>query len=105
MLLNRDRAEQKMMENGIEALIATSHANVFYASDMYPYGKSFALLPIDRALEPALVTSISGTTPAVLMSPPWFHDIRYYGEFYVVTRFAGEPLSEAERELVKAQES
>jgi Xaa-Pro aminopeptidase len=105
LLLNRDRADQKMMENGLEALIATSHANVFYTSDMYPYGKSFALLPLDRDLEPALVTPISGTIPAVLMSSPWFQDVRYYGEFYVVTRFAEEPLSEAERELIKAQES
>jgi Xaa-Pro aminopeptidase len=105
LLLNRERTDQKMVENGLEALIATSRANVFYASDMYPYGNSFALLPLERSMEPALVTSISGTTPVVLMSPPWFHDVRYYGEFYVATHFAEEPLSEAEMGLLKAQES
>jgi len=39
------------------------------------------------------------------MSPPWIEDVRYYGEFYVMTRWAKEPLSDAERGLVAAQES
>ena len=65
MLLNRDRADEKMGEHGLEALIATSPANVFYTSDVYPYGNSFALLPRDRDIEPALITSKSG--PALRM--------------------------------------
>jgi Xaa-Pro dipeptidase len=105
MLLNRERAEERMAEADLEALVATSPANVFYASDCYPYGASFALLPLDEGAEPALVTSVSGSTPVVLMSPPWFSDVRYYGEFYVETGFAREPLSEAERAVIRAQES
>ena len=105
MLLNRDRADEKMGEHGLEALIATSPANVFYTSDVYPYGNSFALLPRDRDVEPALITPISGATPVTLMSPPWFPDVRFYGEFYVETRFAEEPLSEAERKLIEAHDS
>lgn len=105
MLLNRKRAEEMMAEVGLEALVATSPANVFYASDCYPYGTSFALLPLDRGAEPALVTSISGSTPVALMSPPWFSDVRYYGEFYVETGFAREPLSAAERTVIRAQKS
>jgi Xaa-Pro dipeptidase len=105
MLLNRKRAEERMAEVGLKALVATSPANVFYASDCYSYGASFALLPLDRGAEPALVTSISGSTPVALMSPPWFSDVRYYGEFYVETGFAREPLSEAERTVIRAQES
>jgi Xaa-Pro aminopeptidase len=102
MLLNRVRAEEKMDEHNLEALIATSPANVFYMSDCYPYGRSFVVLPRERDLEPAMVAPISGTTPIVLMSPPWIRDIRYYGEFYVYTQFVEDPNEEEER-LIQAQ--
>ena len=104
-MFNRERAEDIMARNGLEALIAASPANVFYATDVYPYGRSYAILPLDRGVEPALVTPISGSTPVVLMSQSWIRDVRYYGEFYVVTRFAEELLSEAERRLIEAQGS
>jgi len=105
MLLNRERAEERMVEEGLIGLIAASPANVFYASDCYPYGNSLALLPLERGIDPAMVTSISGSTPVALMSPPWFKDVRYYGEFYVETGFAEEPLDEAERAIIKAHQS
>jgi Xaa-Pro aminopeptidase len=105
MLLNQDRADEKMDFHGLDALVATSPANVFYTSDTYPYGNSFALLPRDKGVEPTLITSISGSTPVALMSPPWFSDVRFYGEFYVETRFAEEPLSEAEKKMIGVHES
>ncbi|MHA2394235.1 MAG: M24 family metallopeptidase [Promethearchaeota archaeon] len=105
MLLNRERAEEKMAEHGIEALISTSPANVFYTSDTYPYGNCYALLPIDREVDACLVAPVSGPTPVILMSPTWMKDVRYYGEFYIVTQFAREPLDEEERALKRAQES
>lgn len=105
MLLNRKRAENKMEQHGLNALISTSSINVFYTSDLCPYGKCFVLLPYEQNVEPAIVAPISGPTPLVLMSPPWISDIRYYGEFYTTTRRAKEPLSSAERKLVEAQES
>jgi len=37
LLLNRDRAEEKVIINGFDALIATSNVNVFYTSDVYPF--------------------------------------------------------------------
>jgi len=105
MLLNRKRAEQKMVEHNIRALVSTSPANVFYVSDLCPYGRCIALLPEDRNIEPAVIAPISGPTPIVLMSVPWISDVRYYGEFYTMTRWAKEPLTSAERKLVEAQES
>lgn len=105
MLLNRKRAEKKMERYGLNALFATSSANVFYTSDLCPYGKCFVLLPYERNVAPAIVAPISGPTPIVLMSPPWISDVRYYGEFYTTTLWAKEPLTNAERKLVKAQES
>jgi len=105
MLLNKIRAEKKMEQYGLNAQIATSSANVFYTSDLCPYGECFALLPYERNVEPAIIAPISGSTPIVLMSPPWISDVRYYGEFYTMTGWAKEPLTNAERNLVKAQES
>lgn len=105
MLLNRERAEAKMAEHGLQALVATSSANVFYTSDTYPYGNCYALLPLDRGVDPGLVAPVSGPAPVILMSPTWMRDVRYYGEFYVVTRFAEEPLDDQERALIQAQES
>jgi Xaa-Pro aminopeptidase len=105
LLLNRERAEEKMAEYGIEALIATSPANVFYTSDTYPYGNCYALLPRHKEVDPCLVAPVSGPAPVILMSPTWVRDVRYYGEFYIVTQFAKEPLNEQERALKRAQES
>ena len=42
-----------MIINGFDALIATSNANIFYTSDVYPFDQSFTLLPLDRSIEPA----------------------------------------------------
>ena len=94
-----------MTERGINALIATSPANVFYTSDCWCYGRSFAILPLERNIKPVLITSVSGTSPTTLMAPPWFNDVRYYGEFYIETRFAEDPLSKEEQALIRAQES
>ena len=94
-----------MTKYGLEALIASSSANVLYASDLCPYGKSLVFLPRERNVEGAIVSPISGPTPVVLMSPPWINDVRYYGKFYTVTRWASAPLTDSERRLVKAQES
>lgn len=105
MLLNKIRAKKKMEQYGLNALIATSSANVFYTSDLCPYGECFALLPYERNVEPAIIAPISSSTPIALMSPPWISDVRYYGEFYTMTGWAKEPLTNAERNLVKAQES
>ncbi len=105
MLLSRARAEEKMDKYGLEALIATSPSNVFYFTDCYPYGKCYALLPRDRSIKPALVAPISGSTPIVLMSPPWFEDVRYYGDFYIYTQFVDHPVDASEERLVKAVEN
>ena len=105
MLLNKKRFEGKMAENGLDALVATSPANVFYASDLCPYGNCYTLLPSNPSIEPAIIAPVSGPAPIALMSPPWISDVRYYGEFYTTTAFAKDPLTLAERKLIEAQES
>ena len=105
MLLNKVRAENVMRSYGLEALIATSTANVFYTSDINPYGIAFVLLPYERNIEPAVIASISGPTPIALSTPSWIKDMHFYGEFYTTTHFASEPLTDSERDLIKIQES
>jgi Xaa-Pro aminopeptidase len=105
MLLNEERFEEKMAENGLDALVATSPANVFYTSDLCPYGNCYTLLPSNPNTEPAIIAPVSGPAPIALMSPPWISDVRYYGEFYTTTEFAKEPLTKAEGKLIEAQES
>jgi len=105
MLLNKERFEEKIAENDLDAIVATSPANVFYTSDLCPYGRCYTLLPSNPNIEPAIIASISGPAPIALMSPPWISDVRYYGEFYTTTAFAKEPLTKAERKLIEAQES
>ena len=92
-----------MAENDLLALIASSPANVFYSTDCSSYGDSFALIPLERGIEPLLVTSIAGTTPVALMSPPWFRDVRYYGEFYIEAPQTMDGLSPEERAVAEAK--
>jgi len=103
MLLNRDRAERLMAENELLALVASSPANVFYSTDCSPYGDSLAVIPLERGTEPLLVTSIAGTTPVALMSPPWFRDVRYYGEFYIEAPPTMDGLTPEERAVAEAK--
>jgi Xaa-Pro aminopeptidase len=105
MLLNRERAKDRMTKHNLEALIASSPANVLYTSNLCPYGQAFALLPLERDVEPAIIAPISGATPVVLMSPPWISDVRYYGEFYTNTSEVRDPMTDPERKMVRAQES
>jgi Xaa-Pro dipeptidase len=102
MLLNLERAKDKMAKHNLEALVASSSANVLYASDLCPYGQAFALLPLERDVEPAIIAPISGATPVVLMSPPWISDVRYYGEFYINTSEMRDHMTEPERKMVRA---
>jgi Xaa-Pro aminopeptidase len=105
MLLNKIRAKEKMLHYDLKALIATSRANVFYSSDLCPYGNCYVLLPCEQNIEPAIIAPISDVTPIVLMSTPWIKDIRYYGEFYIVTNEAKETLNNFELKLINAQKS
>ena len=103
MLLNRDRADGLMAENKLLAFVATSPANVFYTTDCSPYGDSFAVLPLERGTDPVMVTSIAGTAPVALMSPPWFRDVRYYGEFYIEAPPTMDGLTPQETTVVEAK--
>jgi Xaa-Pro aminopeptidase len=102
--MNESRAEIKMREYDLDALIATSSANVFYTSDLCSK-RSFVLLPFEKDVEPAIITPISAPTPIVVMSPSHISDVRYYGEFYTTMPQNEIALTESEQNLAKAQES
>jgi Xaa-Pro aminopeptidase len=104
MLLNEKRTNRKMQKYGLDALIATSPANVLYTGNFSPYGRVFVFFPYEKNLEPAIVAPLSGSTPIVLSSDVWIKDVRYYGEFYIESSYSVESLTNAEQKYAKAAE-
>lgn len=83
MLLNRDRANEIMDREGLDAIIAVGGNNVFYLSD---YQTDFlfdvpwvacAILPRSADIAPCLcVTEIEAAV--LINAPTWMPDVRYY---------------------------
>jgi Xaa-Pro aminopeptidase len=104
MLLNRNRAEQLMREQGLDALIATTPENVIYVSNndsdrlfLFINMQVAALLPRD-GLEPCLI--VPGTElPYLAGEPSWIQDIRAFGTFFV-SQGDERPLNELEQRLL-----
>lgn len=82
MLLNRDRAEERMERYGLDALIFTSTPNVIYASDFEP-GRAMILPRRDRG-KPVLLTSRE-SLQWLVTHPTWISDIRAFGPFSIAT--------------------
>jgi Xaa-Pro dipeptidase len=83
MPLNKERAKQVMERAGVDALLATSPANVFYISDYYSAGmqlgcgtQGYALISLDA--EPVLIAPLS-EADLVAESRSWIGDIQWYG--------------------------
>ena len=118
MLLNRERANEIMDREGLDALIAVEANNVFYLSDyqsdfLYdPPWLACAILPRSPDIEPCLV--ITEIDVCVLVEEPsWMPDIRpYYFElfdnrFAIHTFNSDEPLTGQDADIrayVKAME-
>lgn len=109
MLLNRDRADEIMDREGLDALVAVTSNNVFYLSD---YQSDFlydvpwvacAILPRSRDIAPCLcVTEIEAAV--LLEEPSWMPDVRFYyfglfGGILPVHTFAEEGLSEDDKAI------
>jgi Xaa-Pro aminopeptidase len=88
MLLNRDRANEMMDRDGLDALIAVSPNNVYYLSDFetdFLYDVPWvacAILPRSPDIAPCLV--VTEIEIAVLIQrPSWMPDVRtYYFDIY-----------------------
>lgn len=83
MLLNRERANQIMDREGLDALVAVGANNVYYLSDFetdFLYDVPWvacAILPRDPAIPPCLI--VTEIEAAVLVQrPTWMPDVKVY---------------------------
>jgi len=87
MPLYKERAKELIQKAGVDAVLATSAANIYYISDydsismkLSPGLQSYALLPLDN--DPALIAPLS-EVDLVVESGSWIKDIHYFGSLNV----------------------
>ncbi|MDA4128890.1 MAG: Xaa-Pro peptidase family protein [Thaumarchaeota archaeon] len=89
MFLNKDRAFSIMDKYGLDALVATTPANVTYLSDFRALGHEilgsyvFVVLPRDKKFEPAIILSTGESADLVALNMSWIKDVRTFGSFFV----------------------
>jgi Xaa-Pro aminopeptidase len=106
MFLNRERANDLMDREGIDALVATTPENVYYLSDygnqhtfhFGPWGITAAILPRDPEIEPTLLVA-DWELPHISERPSWMPGLEVQAGLapYVPSE---TPLSESEAQLV-----
>src|SRR5688572_32008981 len=85
-LINLPRAHAVMREQGLEAMVATTHKNLYYASGHMPdsvYGdfqdlNAAAILPADPTREPTLVAS-DYDLAFLVTHPTWMPRLQMFG--------------------------
>ena len=107
MLVNRKRAEEIMKKYGVEAIIASSPENVTYLSDFWDDGhwvikgtQVYAVLPLDRSIDPFIVTSVGALDQAAIEKNCWMSNFYTYGKFFIQVPDE-EDFSETEQKLKK----
>ena len=107
MLINRKRAEEIMKKYGVEAIIASTPENVTYLSDFWEDGhwtikgtQVYAVLPLDRNIDPFIVTSIGSLDQVAIEKNCWIDNFYTYGNFYIQVP-DDENFSETEQRLKK----
>lgn len=112
MLLNRKRAEEIMKKYEVKAIVASSPENVTYISDYWDLGhwiikggtQAYAVLPLDRNIEPFIVTSVGSLDQAAIQKNCWIDNFYTYGNFFTTIPEASL-LSETEQRLKKFLEN
>ena len=112
MLLNRKRAEEIMEKYGVKAIIASSPENVTYISDYWDLehwtikggNQVYAVLPLDKNIEPFIVTSVGSLDQAAIQKNCWIDNFYTYGIFFTTIPEVSL-LSETEQELKKFLEN
>lgn len=112
MLVNVDRLQRKMDEQGLDGLVATTLGNVYYFTGidsdglrLFPYDhQSYAVITRDRPGEPIFITS-SGLSNQAWMGFDTIREVIPYGKFYRPGPFVDISLTKEEEWLrVIAQE-
>ncbi|MFI5267107.1 MAG: M24 family metallopeptidase [Chloroflexota bacterium] len=96
--MNLPRAQQVLVEAGVDALVATSWQNVFYVSGyegfsqrLSPYTQVYALARAGALEAPTLIAPI-GDLDMQAQFPASLGSLHPYGRFYVVANGSGGPL-------------
>ena len=106
MLINQDRLQRKMDEEGLDGIVATTLANVFYLTgvlsdglELFPYEhQSYAVITRDRPTEAYLVAS-SGFANQAWMAYETLKGVITFGKFYRPGPFIDTTLTEKEEWL------
>jgi Xaa-Pro aminopeptidase len=90
MLLNKERAYKVMEKYGVEAIVASMPENVTYLTDFWSLSHwvltgtpTYAVLPLEKKIEPFIVTPISELDLAAMEENCWVKDFHTFGTFYV----------------------
>jgi Xaa-Pro dipeptidase len=84
MLLNRDRADALMDREGLDAIVTSTMVNTYYVTGWateasWGFGDmALAVLPRDRALEPAVITPETDSAQPQQHGGPWTKQVRPY---------------------------
>lgn len=105
MLINKQRAYRIMEKQGVEAIVASMPENVTYLTDFWSLSHwvlkgtpTYAVLPLEKKIEPFIVTSISDLDLAAEQEDCWIKEFHTFGKFYVECP-EGADLSKMEKRL------
>jgi Xaa-Pro aminopeptidase len=106
MFVNVERLKRKMNEEGLEGIVATTLANVFYFTgvisdghQLFPYEhQSYAVVARDRPTEPYFIAS-SGFANQAWMGYDTIQEVIPYGKFYRPGPFVDTQLTKDEEWL------
>ena len=94
-----------MEKQGVEAIVASSPENVTYLTDFWSLGHwarrgtpTYAVLPLEKKIEPFIVTSISDLDLAAEQEDCWIKEFHTFGKSYVECP-EGADLSKMEKRL------
>jgi Xaa-Pro dipeptidase len=110
MLINEPRAQERMEQERLDALVATAPENVTYVSDYWAMSQwirrgpqAYALYPLPRFGSPCIVAS-TGALDLVADQEPWVTDVRRYG-YFAVERQEGTALEPRDERLLRLLEA
>jgi Xaa-Pro aminopeptidase len=110
MLVNQPRAQERLKQEGLAAIVATSGENVVYSSGFWAMSQwirrgpqAYAVYPAEGHGEPCIIAS-TGTLDLIADQEPWVRDVRRYG-FFAVEVDPGARLEPRDERLKRLQEA
>ena len=112
MLMNQTRAQARMKDEGLAALVATTPENVTYASGFWSMSQwirrgpqAYVLYPAAGCGPPCIIAG-SGTLDLIADQAPWVEEVHRYG-FFAIERDASvalQPRDDRVRQLLETED-